>query len=225
MKKILLIFLFGTLLSILIYNYTVNKKIDVLIIGDSVATGDTIYGNSGISYNLFLKEYLTTKKLGNYDITYTKNNMTIRDFNYQIVENNEINDKHLQSRIKSAEIIIISLGQDELTSKSQINGLKNTDRKEFYEQYKEMLNSLRNITQKKVYIIGFYGNIINQLQEIEKNIQNIALNQNCQYIRISDIIKNNDYFDNTLLHLNYEGHKKIFNQIKKEITSVIKSEN
>lgn len=218
MKKILLILLIGIIATMFIYNYTVNKKNDILIIGDSVATGDTAYGNSGISYNLFLKEYLTSKKLGNYDITYTKSNMTVRDFNYQIVENNEIDDKHLQNRIKESEIIIISLGQDELIANSQINNLKNIDRKEFYEQYKELLSNLRTITKKPIYIIGFYGNIINQLQEIEKNIQNIALNQNCKYIKISNEINLSDYFDDTLLHLNYEGHKKIFNQIRKEIT-------
>ena len=36
--------------------------------------------------------------------------MTVRDFNYQINENNKINDKHLQNRIAEAEIIIIAIG-------------------------------------------------------------------------------------------------------------------
>lgn len=217
MKKMFFIFLIGIIFTVVIYKYTVNKKVDVLVIGDSVATGDTMYGNSGISYNLFLKEYLSTKPLGKYDITYTKNNMTVRDFNYQISENNEIDDKHLQSRIKDAEIIIVSLGQDELVGNSKINNLQNLERKEFYEDYNNLLSNLRSITQKRIYIIGFYGQNINQLSEIENNINNISKKYNCRYIYISDFIMVEDYFDEKGLHLNYKGHKKIFNKIKDKL--------
>lgn len=216
MKKLFLICLIGIIATIFIYKNTFNKKLDVLVIGDSVATGDTIYGNSGISYNLFLKDYLSNKNLGNYDVTYTKNNMTVRDFNYQITENNEIDDKHLQNRIKESEIIIISLGQDELVGNSKINNLQNLERRTFYEEYKSLLSNLRDITQKPIYIIGFYGKYINQLPEIEKNIYNIAQNLNCKYLYISDVISSEDYFDNTYLHLNYAGHKKIFKKLQSQ---------
>lgn len=217
MKKLVFIFLVGVIITIIIYNYTINKKVDVFVIGDSVATGDTLYGNSGVSFNLFLKEYLIKKNLGNYDLTYTKNNMTVRDFNYQYDENNEINDKHLQSRIKDAEIIIISLGQDELVSNSKINNLRNSERKEFYENYKMLLTNLRKITTEKIYIIGFFGDKINQIEEIESNLINMSKNFNSEYLKISKIISKYDYFDNNYLHLNYEGHKKIFELLKSEI--------
>lgn len=217
MKKLIFIFTIGVLGTVLIYNYTVNKKIDVLIIGDSVATGDTIYGNSGISYNLFFKQYMADKKLGNYDVTYTNNNMTTRDFNYQFTENNEINDKHLQNRIKDAEIIIISLGQDELVGNSKINNLRNLERKEFYENYNKMLSNIRLISNESIYVIGFYGDIINQLNEIESKLINISKNFDSKYLKISNIISDEDYFDDTKIHLNYEGHKKIFELLKSNI--------
>ncbi len=217
MKKMILIFFVGVIITIVVYYHTINKRIDVLVIGDSVATGDTLYGNSGVSYNLFLKEYLTNKKLGNYDLTYTKNNMTVRDFNYQFNENKEINDKHLQNRIKEAEIIIISLGQDELISNSKINNLRNSERKIFYENYKKMLNNLRKISSRDIFVIGFFGDKINQIEEIEKSLINMSKNLNVKYIKLNEIICENDYYDNNNLHLNYEGHKKIFELLKSEI--------
>lgn len=221
MKKIFLIFILSVIISIIIYDYTNNKKIDILIIGDSVASGDTIYGNSGISYNLFLKEYLKNKNLGNYDLTYVKNNMTVRDFNYQFNENNEINDKHLQNRIKEAEIVIISLGQDELIGNSRINNLKNIGRKQFYESYKTLLSNIRKISNEKIYIIGYYGNKINQLNEIENNLTKIANKYNCKYLKMSNIILETDYFDSEKTHLNYKGHKKIFKKLKSELNSIL----
>lgn len=216
MKKLLIIFFVGTIISILIYNITRYKKTDILIIGDSVATGDTIYGNSGINFNLYLKDYLKDKNLGNYDLTYTKNNLTIKDFNYQFTENNEINDKHIQNRISESEIIIIALGQDELISKSMINRLKYNDRKEFYKNYEQLLINLRNVSKKDIFIIGFYSDKINQLNEIENNIISISQKYNVNYIKINNVISKNDLFDKNS-HLNYKGHKKIFELLKEQI--------
>lgn len=216
MKKLLIIFFVGTIISILIYNITRYKKTDILIIGDSIATGDTIYGNSGINFNLYLKDYLKDKNLGNYDLTYTKNNLTIKDFNYQFTENNEINDKHIQNRISESEIIIIALGQDELISKSMINRLKYNDRKEFYKNYEQLLINLRNVSKKDIFIIGFYSDKINQLNEIENNIISVSQKYNVNYIKINNVISKNDLFDKNS-HLNYKGHKKIFELLKEQI--------
>lgn len=218
MKKAFFFFIIGIIISILIYNQTVNKKLDVLVIGDSLATGNTLYGNSGISYNLYLKEYLSKYNLGKYDLEYTKTNMTIKDFIYYVDENNEINDKHLQTRIKEAEIIIISLGQDELVGNSQINNLNYQRREEFYTSYNSLFNKIRKINKKKVYILGFYGSHINNLDEIETNIKKISKRYNINYIKIKDFVNEEDYFDHKLIHLNYKGHKKIFEQLKKELT-------
>lgn len=205
-------------MSILIYYNRENEKIDVIIFGDSVATGDTRYGNAGISYTLYLKEYLSGYNLGNYDLTYTKNNMTTSDMIYQIDKNNEINKKHLQYRIKESELIIISLGQDELTAKSLINSLNISERQEFYENYKNLIYKIRKVTKNPIYIIGFYNEKINNIDDVENHLKDIALKNNCVYVSIKENIKNEDYFDSSFFHLNYEGQRKIFLALKKELT-------
>lgn len=217
MKKLIVIFGIGALIAILIYKITVINKIDVLVVGDSVATGDTLYGNSGVSFNLFLKDYLKDKRLRHYNINYTQNNKTLKDFYYELNQNEEINEKHLQNLVKDSDIIIIALGQDELVNNSNINNLKNINRKNFYQDYQKVLIKIREITQNPIYLVGYYGNTINQLNEIEKSIKVIAQNQNCQYISISNLITTDDYVDSTFIHLNHKGHRKIFEQIKKEL--------
>lgn len=218
MKKLIFIFILGVIITIAIYRITVTNKIDVMVIGDSVATGDTFYGNTGISFNLYLKNYLKDKSLRNYDITYTKNNMTIEDFYYKLIQNNEINEKHLQNLVKESEIIIISLGQDELVENSKINNLKNIERKEFYKNYNLILKKLREITTKPIYLIGFYGTVINQINEIENNMKVLCKNNNVRFITIKENINDSDYVDYTKNHLNYQGHKKIFDAIEKELS-------
>ena len=217
MKKIVIIFFVGIIISILIYRIYHYKKTDILIIGDSIATGDTVYGNSGVSFNLYLKDYLKNKNLGNYDTTYTKNNMTVKEFNYQFEENNEVNDKHLQNRINEAEIIIIALGQDELISKSKIDYLKSNERKEFYKNYEILLTNLKSVSKGKIYIIGFYSNKINQIDEIEQKLSKMAQKYISKYLKINSVLSKYDYFDNNNYHLNYKGHKKIFEVLKEQI--------
>lgn len=214
MKKILIIIIIAILLSILTYFITVQKKIDVIVIGDSVATGETFYGNLGISFNYYLKDYLKNYKLGNYDTNYTKNNMTIKEITLKIRDNIEINHHHIQETIKTSEYIIIALGQDELVNNSRINNLQNIKRKEFYSDYTNLLSEIRAITKKPIFIIGFFGKNIHQLNEIEKNMQIVANNNECHYINIKHLINEKSYFDSKREHLNYLGHNAIFNQIK-----------
>lgn len=217
MKKLIGIFGVGVVVTILIYKVTVTNKIDVMVIGDSVATGDTIYGNSGVSFNLFLKDYLKKKNLRNYNLNYAKNNKTVSEFYYELNQNNEINEKHLQNLVKESEIIIIALGQDELVGNSKINNLKNIERRDFYRDYNSMLKKIRTITKKQIYLIGYYGSSINQLTEIERNIKIIAQNNNCNYLSIQKFINEDDYIAEEQTHLNYKGHQKIFRIIKQEL--------
>ena len=205
-------------MTFFIYKITNENNLDVMIIGDSVATGHTIYGNNSTTFNLYLKKYLENKNLRNYDINYTKNNTTIADISYKLIKNNKIDNKNIQNIIKESEIIIIALGQDELVRNSQINNLKNLDRRLFYEEYKHLLKNIRKITQKPIYVIGFFGPNINHLTEIENNIKLLCSNNDVTYISVKNVILEDDYADLTFLHLNTQGYKKIFNALTKELS-------
>lgn len=205
-------------MTFFIYKITNENNLDVMIIGDSVATGHTTYGNNSTTFNLYLKKYLENKNLRNYDINYTKNNTTITDISYKLIKNNKIDNKNIQNIIKESEIIIIALGQDELVRNSQINNLKNIDRRLFYEEYKQLLKNIRKITQKPIYVIGFFGPNINHLTEIENNIKLLCSNNDVTYISVKNVILEDNYADLNFLHLNTQGYKKIFNALTKELS-------
>ncbi len=217
MKKALIIFIIGSFISIFIYKICVQNKYDVLVIGDSIVTGDTKYGNSGITFNLFLKEYLKKKHLGNYNLSFSKNNLGLTNLLTNIKENIELNNNHIQKAIKDSELIIIAIGEDELVLNSEINNVNRIYRKKYYEDFKELLIYFRKITTSKILILGYYGDNINQIKEINLNIKQIANNYNCVYVELNKVINKGDYFLNNKIHLNYNGHQKIFNEIMKNL--------
>ena len=137
MKKALIIFIIGSFISIFIYKICVQNKYDVLVIGDSIVTGDTKYGNSGITFNLFLKDDLKKKHLGNYNLSFSKNNLGLKNLLTNIKENIELNNNHIQKAIKDSELIIIAIGEDELVLNSEINNVNRIYRKKYYEDFKD----------------------------------------------------------------------------------------
>ena len=50
-KKLTIIIIIGIILAFLIYKLTINKKIDLLAIGDGFANGMTAFNINGYSYN------------------------------------------------------------------------------------------------------------------------------------------------------------------------------
>lgn len=217
MKKLLFIFILGAFITIIIYYRTNNKKIDIMVIGDSVASGETTYGNLGISFNMYLKEYYKTNNLDSYNTDYSYINNSVTEVITKINENTEKNQKPIQRVIKEAEIIIIALGEDELSILNEKNLLNNLERRDYIANYEELLKEIRHISQNKIIVVSLFGNL-NQLNWLNKKIKNIAINNDCNYLDIQNIIKKEHYFDNKDNHLNHYGQKVIFNEIKKELS-------
>ena len=61
--KLIIIILVSVILTYFIYFYNKDKKITIMAMGDSVASGETSYNIDGISYNDYLKEYFKSKHL------------------------------------------------------------------------------------------------------------------------------------------------------------------
>ena len=76
---------------------------------------------------------------------------------------------------------------------------------------------LKNITEGKIVIIGFYENkYLNNTNTIILNseLANIAQKYNLTFINISDLMLNKDYFLNpNSFYFNYKGHEVIADMI------------
>ena len=66
-KKIIIIALLGSILSIIIYFYTRKEEINIVSLGDGISIGMTPYNIEGYSYNDYLKNtYDNIHKLNKY---------------------------------------------------------------------------------------------------------------------------------------------------------------
>ena len=218
-KKLILITLLGGILSSIIYFFTQNNEITIMSIGDGLSSGETPYGIEGYSFNDYLKEdYLTIHKLNNY-IEYASRDKTIKELIYEIKENKEITLKNekieIKQAINKADILTIAIGMDELANNKITSKIKN----EYLHDLEELFSMINLLNKNKIVIISLYTWEKNDLLTIEKlnaSVRDIALTNNFEFVDINKILMNEEYFfQKNSYYINYLGHKRIYEEIKK----------
>lgn len=221
-KKIIIITILAIFFSILIYFYTKKDEINIVALGDSLALGMTPYNIEGYSFNDYLKEdYKNKHKLNKYIYEFSNQKTTIKELIYEIKENKSLiikNEKiEIQRAINEADILTIAIGMDELANDHITTKIK----KEFKEDLEELLSMIKILNKNKVIIIGHYKTTYHDNLEIAKInaiIRDISLSNNFKFIEINNILNNNNYYlDKNNYYLNYLGHKKIYEEIKKHL--------
>ena len=75
-KKLIIITILGALITIIIYNFTIDNRLKLLALGDGLANGMTAYNVSGYSYNDYIKdEFKNINQLYNYNNIFTKKDL------------------------------------------------------------------------------------------------------------------------------------------------------
>ena len=221
-KKIIIITILAIFFSILIYFYTKKDEINIVALGDSLALGMTPYNIEGYSFNDYLKEdYKNKHKLNKYIYEFSNQKTIIKELIYEIKENKSLmikNEKiEIQRAINEADILTIAIGMDELANDHITTKIK----KEFKEDLEELLSMIKMLNKNKVVIIGHYKTKYHDNLEIAKInaiIRDISLTNNFKFIEINNILNNNNYYlDKNNYYLNYLGHKKIYEEIKKHL--------
>ena len=117
MKKVLLILILF-LSCYFIYNFTIDKKVSYLVIGDSLSRGTNEYGVITKGYSDYIRDYLKDNEiLKEYNKTFTSSDYRILDI-IKILSYNEKKDNYSLNRlIKESDIITISLGMSEIYNK------------------------------------------------------------------------------------------------------------
>ena len=218
-KKIILIAFLGGILSVIIYFFTQSDELMIVSIGDGLSSGMTAYGIEGYSFNDYLKEdYLLKHELKNY-MEYASPNKTIKELIYEIKENKKIAIKNQKIEIKqainNADILTIAIGMDELAHIKITNQIKN----EYLHDLEELSSMINLLNEKKVIIISLYtwkNNDFLTLEKLNASMRDIALTNNFIFIDINKILINKDYYLTTdSYYINYLGHKRIYEEIKK----------
>ncbi len=220
-KKLIIIVILGTILSVIIYLYTKNDEITITAIGDGLSNGMTPYNIEGYSFNDYLKEdYLTEHKLKNYISEFASSGLTVKDLIYNIKENKKLIIKNesieIQRAINEADILTIAIGMDELTNLKITASI----REEFKENLEELFSMIKLLNQNKVIVLSLYNTPFQDILTINKLnaiIRDVALSNNFIFVDIASITKENYFLNKTSYYLNYEGHKAIYQEIKKVI--------
>ncbi len=219
-KKIIALVLIGTILSVIIYFFTQKNEITLVALGDGLSLGMTPYNIEGYSYNDYLKEdYLNKHELKSYIHEFADKGKTIKELIYEIKENKAITIKNKKIEIKQAinqaDILTIAIGMDELANTKITSQIKN----EYLHDLEELLSIIKMLNQNKVIIISLYSWGKNDLLTIEKlnaSIRDIVLTNDFLFVDINKILMKEEYYLNKdSFYINYMGHQRIYEEIKK----------
>ena len=218
-KKIIIIALLGSILSIIIYFYTRKEEINIVSLGDGTSIGMTPYNIEGYSYNDYLKNtYDNIHKLNKY-YEFGSFGKTARELIYEIKENKSKSFKddkiEIQRAINEADILTISIGMDELSEDKITKQMI----LEYEDEIKELFSMINMLNNKEVFIIGLYTIKKEELASIERLnaiLREEAINNNFIFIDITNIVNKKEYYlDSKSYYINYQGHLAIYNEIKK----------
>ena len=218
--KIILIVLISAILTYLIYFFNKDEKINIVALGDGIASGETSYNIDGISFNDYIKEYYDSKKLlKNYDNKYAFKNYKINDLINDLKNNNlhEDEDLFIKQILHNASLITISIGEEELVKLAITKDLDTDYLKKFISEYDDLMYLLKDITEAKIVLVGFYENKYldkGKVIILNSELSNIAIKYQAIFLNISDLMLNKVFYVNdNSFYFNYKGHKEIAEMI------------
>ena len=201
MKKIIsILFLFFICISCyFIYNITEKKEITYLLVGDSVANNPNLIKNN--------------------NNTYVDNDYRILDIANILKYNEEIDNVSLFRKLKENDIIILSIGMNDLYYKLNDN-TKNiyTYLNEMLDNYKLILDYISKYNYKKVYVLGYY-NITDKYHDLftytNYKLSRLAKEYNYNYLNLEKIFHNHpEYLQKyTNYYPNNAGYYQIYKLI------------
>lgn len=238
MKKILIISVIIVSIFI-IYLTTIDRKIYYLSLGDDITTGE-VKNNCG--YSNYVEDYL--KYYNKLEISineFAKENYRITDIINDINNNKKISIdgkvKSLKNVLIKADLLTISIGLNDLTSKiNNQNLVNNNNFVDLYDDVDNIANDLikllaliREYCKEDIFLIGIYYPY--QIQNQDLNNVFIYMNNrfkeasnlyNIKYIDIYDLFsENSSYISSTNIYPSKEGYEAIANQITITINNTV----
>jgi len=218
--KLIIITLICSIITYLIYFICGENKINLVALGDGIASGETSYKIDGISYNDYLKDYFDSKGiLNNYNSNFAFKNYKLEELLNDIKRNiyDKKEKKYIKQILHNADIITIDIGEEELIKLSITNDLDQDKIKKTIKNFDILMNELKEISDAQLVLVGSYENAyLNKTNTIILNseLNNIALKYNAIYIDISDLLNEEKYFnDRNNIYFNYRAHKVIADMI------------
>ncbi len=188
MKKIIITILV-IIIIFLIYSSNVSEKTYFVSLGDQLSFGinnfDKVENNYSENikeyYKKFLKNYVNYSSVDDYRVM-----DLINDINYNKIITYNSNNYKLQNLLIKANLIVISIGMNDLIYKKNLNY-------DYVDNLLDDINTLLELVRKynkdEIYFLSFY-NIIDNSEVIEYangKLRNICKKNKVNYVDISDL--------------------------------------
>ncbi len=199
-KKVSIIFIVAVILTVIIYSFFDNQKLNFMAIGDSSAEGFN---------NLIIND--KEKYLKDYNTDYVLNNLSSDQLLDFLINNTKLGDNNLTIKqlIAKADILTISLGMDELSNNQNIK---------LYLYYMDkILEEITKINNKEINLFSLYTENI-RIKDINNKLNDLATKYNINFINIENEIKEEHLYEGTH-SINSEGNKLIKEKYTKEVNN------
>lgn len=209
MKKV--IFVIVLFLSCyVVYNVTEDNRVNYMAIGDGIVFG----------YKDLISDYLMdSKKLDNFNDSFVNCDYRITDLinkikynDYVVLDNKRV---YINQVLKEADIITLSIGNNELYYKISLNN------EGIYEYIENMLydmdilfKEINRYNHRLVFVTGVYnyfGGNSDLIDYVNLKIKRMAIEEGFVFIDIDFLNNRYDFFDETKgIWPNMSGYNKIF---------------
>lgn len=227
--KIVIVLAFFSFLIFISYIQVNKEDINYTILGDK-----ELFSNNLKSVNfadLIYKDLDDKNLIGFYSKDFIKKDIRIIDVINDIEDNISIDNITIQNILKRTNILVLSIGNNEINYKlSKIDKNVNNDA-EIYKYLDEivndvqlLINKIENINECQIILLGYY-NDTNEITNdkyysyINKKMIQKLNNKNIDYINLYELLNNNsDYLTKTNpVYVTNEGNIAIYSKIISKI--------
>ncbi len=216
MKTKIIVMIITAVSCLFIYKIAYKPKKAFVALGDGICSASSIGGASMTSFNdLTYKKLENQNKVNSYNKFLCQNKLNINKLIDNIKSNKQVDNTSVQNILDNAVVVTISVGFDEISSYKRFDRIK---QKELLEKFNELIFLTRKYTKGKIIVLGMYSRISNNIDEFNRSLKQICLNNNAQYIDTSSISKKDtNFFYENSYKLSIKGHQEMFSMIMEKI--------
>lgn len=227
-KKLLLSLIFFVIVFV-IYVINSNNQIHYLSIGDSLINGYNSYGGRVYGFNNYVEDYLNNNQIkstfliDNSKNDVYKNLINLKDNGYINIKKSK---KYLKSELTKSNLVVLSLGHDEI-----YNAIKNNNNVDLtidvtIENIDYYLKEVKKYAKENIVLIGFYDpfrkeNTKKIISNINKNLKIITKSNKICYLNIDELNDEKYFINKNGIFPDQKGYEyislKIINIIEEQL--------
>ena len=230
--KIILLLIFFSFIALISYIQTNNKEINLTLLGDKELFSTNL---KSVNFADLISEKLDNENLlGFYSKDFIKSDIRTIDVINDIEDNYEVDNITIQNILKRTDILLLSIGNNEINYKlSKIDNDLISDN-EIYIYLNtvimdvcKLIQKIENINKCDIYFIGYYNDTNNSKNDkyynyINKKLANKLEKKNIDYINLFDILNSdkNNLTKSNQVYITNQGNLAIYNEIMRKINKL-----